>query len=160
MSIRSNVMLLLPALAGCAANYQRPTLQAAAPVQLEVPATQAAILRAASFVLTGEGNTLAATDEPHGRLSTVPRNQRVLSRDADCGTGGVNTPYLDETATTTTLIYHVTAVDGSLKVSAEIGGVFVAELTQERLQLTCVSRGTLERDTAEAIRKTVLDAAG
>jgi hypothetical protein len=115
----------------------------AAETSKEIVASQADILRAVKQVLVAEGFQITNADESAGVISRAPRNFRITSEQADCGTT-MGIDYLKDNRTSSKIGYGILASDGKLIVKANIESEYKPGAVDQNITLTCVSRGTLE----------------
>ncbi|WP_157288604.1 hypothetical protein [Uliginosibacterium gangwonense] len=130
-------------LSACASTYSAPAMIAprvSAPVQVK----PAEVLRVSKRVLAGEGFQINDSDLEAGTLITAPKNFRVSTKEADCGsTMGID--YLLDNRTTTRVSYSVIAEDGRVLVTAYVLGEYKLGDAMQDITLTCVSKGELDR---------------
>lgn len=130
-------------LSACATTYSAPAMIAprvSAPVQVK----PVEALRVSKRVLAGEGFQINDSDPEAGTLITAPKNFRVTTKEADCGsTMGIN--YLLDSRTTTRVSYSVIVDDGRLQVTAYVLGEYKPGDVMQDITLTCVSKGELDR---------------
>ena len=142
--MRFAVLVIGVVLCSCAVTYKQP--QAVAPQPFaSVSASKAELLRAAKRVLVAEGYQITNTDDSAGVVSTAPRNLRVTSAQADCGTT-MGLDYLKDNRTSTRVGFGVVAEDGKLMVRSTIEGEYKPGAIEQNITLTCVTKGLLERE--------------
>lgn len=142
--MRFIVLVVSILLSSCAATYKQPT--AAVPqTSFSVAGSKAEILRVTKRVLVTEGFQITNADDSAGVVSTAPRNLRVTSEQADCGTT-MGIDYLKDNRTATRVGFGVIAEDGKVIVRTTIEGEYKPGAVDQNITLTCVSRGLLERD--------------
>jgi len=139
------IILAVSALLGsCAATYKQP-ITVAPQISFSVAASKADLLLSAKRVLVAEGFQITNNDDSAGVISTAPRNLRVTPEQADCGTT-MGIDYLKDNRTATRVGFGVIAEEGKLLVRTMIEGDYKPGAVDQNITLTCVSRGSLERD--------------
>lgn len=148
---RSAIGLAALALSACAATYAPPKT-AARPAVVELPASQADLMRASRRALIALGGQIVSADESSGTISTGLVDRRLQPSQADCGTT-MGIDYLKDNRTTTRVAYGVTADANRLTVRAIINGEYKPGDVTQNITLQCVSRGALEDELIAAIRR-------
>ena len=108
-------------------------------------------------VLADQKPVIRSATLTHIVITTPGTTRRLTETQADCGTDS-GRPYLTDDRTITEVAYSVQLrSDGhrtSVTVNAKIAGRFKATPTQQTAtELSCVSRGALERDLIAKIRQ-------
>lgn len=144
-----SLALLTVMLQGCASTY-KPPATAEKYLQADHSKGKDAAFSAAQNALLEQGFQITLSDRASGTISTAPRNFKVTSEMADCGTT-MGLDYLKDNRTKTQLAFNVIASDQTIKVHANISAEYRVDGTLSDLTLQCVSRGTLERNLLDTV---------
>ena len=153
--VKRFILILITLLSfGCGAmQYSPPTSQ---PVSVTRPvnATKSEIFLASKKVLILEGFQIANLDQDLGIISTNPKQMKLTVNDVNCGsTMGIN--YMKDKRTITKVGVLVECNNNSVNVKCNITGEYGKgwgqQSTLQGIDLTCVSKGTLENTLIEKI---------
>jgi len=147
-----NKLLLLAifaGLGGCAATYVAPTATATV-LNQAVKANKTDLLKATSVALALDGIKISSEDKDTGIIVTEDKVFRVTPEMADCGTT-MGIDYLKDNRTNTKVSYHIIVSDNSLKIKATPSAEYRVGGAVQDLNLTCVSKGVLEKRLYESI---------
>lgn len=148
---RLSLALIVMVVLGCAATYQVPTTTAKFS-STHYTGSKAKIIQTSQKVLLMEGYQITYADMNTGVVSTAPRDYKVSPNQADCGTT-MGIDYLKDKRTHTQVSINVIVDEGTLTVRSNIQGEYKpGESANQDINLTCVSRGSIENEILGKIR--------
>lgn len=137
------------AISGCAATYKAPVTKATV-VTRSTNLSQDAIMKASKSALISDGYQISSYDDKTGFVSTAPRDLRLSTLQADCGTT-MGLDYLKDKRTTTRVSFGVIYANNRVTVKANVEGEYKPGDVSQNITLTCVSRGGLENEMLDKI---------
>ncbi len=141
------------ALGACAVTYAPPiALSPSAVERFSQP--RGIVFNAAKRALVADGYQITNIDEPSGVISTAPRDLRLDSATADCGTT-LGLDYLKDNRTSTKVAMGIVVYNAEMEAKANVQGEYKPGSASQDITLSCVSRGVLER---EMIHKVMAEA--
>lgn len=142
-------LLSVTVLASCAMTYRAPSMVAPS-IDLEHGGSKDDVFVKAMRTLSVEGYQIQSENIEAGVISTVLKNRRISTDEADCGqTMGLD--YLKDNRTKTELAINIIVDESRLVVKANIHGEYEVGSMSGDLTLSCVSRGPIERRLADQI---------
>lgn len=145
-------------LSGCAATYAPPTTPAASVVRESFAMSRPDLMRLVRRAVIGEGLQILSADDWSGTLSTLPQDQRLTPRDANCGTT-LGLDYLKDNRTSSRVAYGFVVDDGMISVRAVIQSEYKPGAVDQNITLSCVSHGTLEQQMLQRLRAAAMSTA-
>lgn len=149
------VIPIVPALLASACGvptYLRPDTPSQS-ASASIPGTKAQILDASIKTLMQDGYQITAVDHATGLISTAPQPMKVTPEEADCGRVkglAASADPLTYPHPRTRVAFNILAEDGRIEVRSKIDYTLDSESLPTNL--TCVSRGVLERKMLNEIK--------
>ncbi len=139
---------------GCGSLHYAPPTSHPVSVTRPVDATKSELFLASKKVLMLDGFQIANADPELGIISTTQKQMKLTVSDVDCGsTMGIN--YMKDKRTITRVSVLIECNDNSLNVKCNITGEYGKgwgeQSTLQGIDLTCVSKGTMENTLIDKI---------
>mgnify|MGYP007094916191 CR=1 FL=1 len=131
-------------LAGCGALYVGPTQSNQIFTERHNVDTNE-LLKKAKRVLMMKDYSIQSYDNESGLISTSIKKYKLSVNQADCGTT-MGIDYLKDYRTQTQVAINIFIDDKSITVKTMIDGYYKPGAAEQDIDLTCISKGTIERD--------------